>query len=732
MPGKGKQPVAGTYGTAEGGDEDSGMKVNPETDDDSDDEEIKKVGVEVANVKERLDLIISSLNEGVSNAPIKALEEIKAMSARLDALKRPPAPVHVPNRKIKLASPAKYDGNKKDLPGWISSVKAYVRFYADEFAEPADQILYAESFLSGAPKRWFESTLTDYLTHAETERHELTERIFDVGGLGVFEDELVKIFGEPDEIRAAEERIERLRQTTSAAVYASALRQESFRVNWGEDALKNKFYRGLKEEVKDELVNVDRHDMSLDDYMKEAITIDNRLYERTQEKRGRYQQSPRHANDKKKRHSPSTASGTHPGPMDIGAAQTNGKTAGRWNDKPRNDKSSIKCFNCDKLGHYARECRSPKKEGWKPVPEQKHVRSAATDRFVRMANSEDWYNDLTGNPEHEHEYPDSDLEEQHFSSDDETRVEHDGPANDSPGREGEAVRALEVEEATVVGKETDQEVEHTRGPGERHANWIQLYERPRTTYHTGYRIYNVTDLERAPNPREFNNDAPQLKPSHESHEWIAWFECYYPTCQNHMWQKLRHHASPLKNRHEAIEKVHDFGSEEDWNVVTREYQEDEDNDEEIDTYHLLAIEARATAPNECARGQNTWWTCPDHRCCYHQYQKVRDWQESKDSRDKALKEHERNQQIQRQWLRVRNNLPYQVVGEYGTLGTELTWEQTREQQARAQEKAEQKTRRLLGHGGGTYEEDETLENTQELRRSTGNDQGGTHAPDGSN
>jgi hypothetical protein len=500
--------------------------------------------------------------------------------------------------------------------------------------------------------------------------------------------------------------------------------------------------------------------------------------------------------------------------MDIGAAQTNGKTAGRWNDKPRKDKSSIKCFNCDKLGHYARECRSPKKEGWKPVPEQKHVRSAATDRFVRMANSEDWYNDLTGNPEHEHEYPDSDLEEQHFSSDDETRVEHDGPANDSPGGEGEAVRALEVEEATVVGKETDQEVEqrntrrwlvntapenddesphwsyagvveealrtanhetaratnkaeeqvtnawarltnipeisetqnsytassiptdqeeeNTRGPGERHANWIQLYERPRTTYHTGCKIYNVTDLERAPNPREFNNDAPQLKPSHESHEWIAWFECYYPTCQNHMWQKLRHHASPLKNRHEAIEKVHDFGSEEDWNVVTREYQEDEDNDEEIDTYHLLAIEARATAPNECARGQNTWWTCPDHRCCYHQYQKVRDWQESKDSRDKALKEHERNQQIQRQWLRVRNNLPYQVVGEYGTLGTELTWEQTREQQARAQEKAEQKTRRLLGHGGGTYEEDETLENTQELRRSTGNDQGGTHAPDGSN
>jgi hypothetical protein len=52
----------------------------------------------------------------------------------------------------------------------------------------------------------------------------LTQRIFDVGGLGVLEDELKRIFGEPDKIRAAEERIEKLRQTTSAAAYVSALR----------------------------------------------------------------------------------------------------------------------------------------------------------------------------------------------------------------------------------------------------------------------------------------------------------------------------------------------------------------------------------------------------------------------------------------------------------------------------------------------------------------------------
>ncbi|MCI78523.1 hypothetical protein A2U01_0099793, partial [Trifolium medium] len=35
---------------------------------------------------------------------------------------------------------------------------------------------------------------------------------------------------------------------------------------------------------------------------------------------------------------------------------------GKKKNHPKNDKNIIQCYNCDKYGHYANECKAPKKK----------------------------------------------------------------------------------------------------------------------------------------------------------------------------------------------------------------------------------------------------------------------------------------------------------------------------------------------------------------------------------
>jgi hypothetical protein len=107
-------------------------------------------------------------------------------------------------------------------------------------------------------------------------------------GFNAFEDEIKKMYGEHDEVRAAEDRLELLFQTGSAAAYAAAFKRDSFRVHWGDDALKNRFYCGLKPKVKDELIRMKRDLHTFEEYINEAVIIDDRLYERMQEDKGKH------------------------------------------------------------------------------------------------------------------------------------------------------------------------------------------------------------------------------------------------------------------------------------------------------------------------------------------------------------------------------------------------------------------------------------------------------------
>ena len=78
-----------------------------------------------------------------------------------------------------------------------------------------------------------------------------------------------------------------LRQTGSAADYASKFQQLAAQTQWGAVPLVAEFYKGLKDRVKDNVARVNRPNQ-FQLMINPAIRIDNWQYEHELEKKGTY------------------------------------------------------------------------------------------------------------------------------------------------------------------------------------------------------------------------------------------------------------------------------------------------------------------------------------------------------------------------------------------------------------------------------------------------------------
>ena len=115
-----------------------------------------------------------------------------------------------------------------------------------------------------------------------------------------FKNKLRQVFGDFDKEHLAECRMQSLRQTGSAADYASKFQQLAAQTQWGAVPLVAQFYKGLKDRVKDNVARVNQPSQ-LQSMITLAIRIEDRRYERELERKGtynfgkkdRYQNSPK-------------------------------------------------------------------------------------------------------------------------------------------------------------------------------------------------------------------------------------------------------------------------------------------------------------------------------------------------------------------------------------------------------------------------------------------------------
>lgn len=196
---------------------------------------------------------------------------VEAAATRSSAFS-PPGP--------KLAKPDKFDGTRSKLDGFLVQIQLNLHASPLSFGADEQKVAYVASFLTGQALQWF--------TPLISRNDDLLRNYQD------FIATLRRRFGDPDEVRKAERKLERMTQgRRSVSAYAAEFLLEAAKTQWDDTSKKSRFRNGLRDDVADLLIRIPKTQLStLDDFVEQAIACDDRLFERRQDKMHRDRDGP--------------------------------------------------------------------------------------------------------------------------------------------------------------------------------------------------------------------------------------------------------------------------------------------------------------------------------------------------------------------------------------------------------------------------------------------------------
>jgi hypothetical protein len=297
--------------------------------------------------------------------PLSRLSINKVMSARGSSSVRgdeaPAAPSIAATSSGKLvAAPDLYHGDRRKFTSFVSQLQLNFLNRRTELGSNEKKVIFAASHFRGSPQEWFRPYLDDHINNlsnlagrkAETAEMFLWNNFYQA---------LKRMYGDGDERRTAERKMEGLRQTNSVAAYASLFQQYRPQLGWNDEALLSQFRSGLNSEIKDMLFLKPDVPGTLMEYIDLCISLDQRVQERRWEKGGKALHPSNHA---KKRHEPPLRRDRDE--MDWEFSATRGRPRGAHQSnrgpltpaqrKERMDKNL--CLYCGKPGHRAKECKA--------------------------------------------------------------------------------------------------------------------------------------------------------------------------------------------------------------------------------------------------------------------------------------------------------------------------------------------------------------------------------------
>lgn len=270
---------------------------------------------------------------------------------------------------FKVREPDTFSGDPSKYKTFITQLELHFVIQRRHFTDESGKVLFAACYLQGRVQQWFQTFLAEQLDDSKPNKSTKTRAIF--ADYSTFKTELRSFCGVQNEEEEAKRKLFDLKQLGSVANYASQFQALTTFCNWDEDFLKDKFYRGLKYDIREKYILRPRPN-TLQELIDDAKLLDHRLTELRLEMGTRVPATPHKANQAKKKQ-PYYG----PEPMDLDANQKKPRPRGQgiYKQQPKGKKEFKKygklsqeerdrrikeklCLYCGKPGHQANECRA--------------------------------------------------------------------------------------------------------------------------------------------------------------------------------------------------------------------------------------------------------------------------------------------------------------------------------------------------------------------------------------
>ncbi|MBW0559157.1 hypothetical protein O181_098872 [Austropuccinia psidii MF-1] len=178
-----------------------------------------------------------------------------------------------------MKAPDSFDGTKVyKLRGFIQSCQLIFHNDPANFVSDRKKVFYSTSFLTGRAGKWIEP----YPSNISNE-----DPSYLLNNWKLFETQLFTLFGDPNEVRKAEQELENLRmkEIGKVSLYITDFRSLMSRIgDWGERAYIHVYRRGLASRLLDQLASHSGNFDSLQELMDITLKLDTRYHERQKEK----------------------------------------------------------------------------------------------------------------------------------------------------------------------------------------------------------------------------------------------------------------------------------------------------------------------------------------------------------------------------------------------------------------------------------------------------------------